>query len=345
VSRREPAEFAEAFTTNSVEAFLNELDRAWPESWTVERTFSIAGLEVAVRYATVELDRFFSPALDHVRTSPSTDPDLTIEVADSRTAGVAEPAGFTPGGHSLATADRMGVFFQYERVLNLYDPAGGRARLWIEDYSALPPGERGTPFRHLLGWLLADHSMELVHAGAVGLDGNGVLLIGRGGSGKSTTALACLNDGFDFIAEDYTAVSLEGPTAHTLFSTAKLDRKHSERNPDLLPPNLGRITVDNKEMAFLADAYRDRLVGSISIAAIVKPTIGPGIASHPERIGGAAAVAYLAPSTIFQLPGRSEQVLATIASLVRAVPTYSLTLGSDLASIPRALRRLLESLE
>lgn len=41
-----------------------------------------------------------------------------------------------------------------------------------------------------------------LHAGCVGLQGNGILLIGESGAGKSTLALQCLLQGMDFLAED-----------------------------------------------------------------------------------------------------------------------------------------------
>jgi hypothetical protein len=41
-----------------------------------------------------------------------------------------------------------------------------------------------------------------LHAACVGLDGRGILLMGSSGAGKSTVALQCLLEGFDFLSED-----------------------------------------------------------------------------------------------------------------------------------------------
>jgi hypothetical protein len=51
---------------------------------------------------------------------------------------------------------------------------------------------------------LASRAQRLVplHAACVGLNGRGVLLLGSSGSGKSTVALHCLLNGFDFLSED-----------------------------------------------------------------------------------------------------------------------------------------------
>jgi hypothetical protein len=51
---------------------------------------------------------------------------------------------------------------------------------------------------------LASRAQHLVplHAACVGTDGRGILLMGLSGSGKTTIALHCLLNGFDFLSED-----------------------------------------------------------------------------------------------------------------------------------------------
>lgn len=48
-----------------------------------------------------------------------------------------------------------------------------------------------------------DNDFLLFHGASVGAGGNGAVLSGRGGAGKSTLAIACLMSGMDFIADDY----------------------------------------------------------------------------------------------------------------------------------------------
>jgi hypothetical protein len=59
---------------------------------------------------------------------------------------------------------------------------------------------------------LASRAQQLVplHAACVGINGKGVLLIGETGAGKTTAALHCLLNGFDFLAEDSVFVAPEG---------------------------------------------------------------------------------------------------------------------------------------
>lgn len=61
-------------------------------------------------------------------------------------------------------------------------------------------------------YLLASRAQQLVplHAACVGRGGEGILLLGSSGSGKSTVSLHCLLEGLDFLAEDSVLVDPSG---------------------------------------------------------------------------------------------------------------------------------------
>jgi hypothetical protein len=62
---------------------------------------------------------------------------------------------------------------------------------------------------------LASRAQGLVplHAACVGLDDRGILLMGQSGAGKSTVALQCLLEGFEFLAEDSVFVAADSMRA------------------------------------------------------------------------------------------------------------------------------------
>ena len=58
-----------------------------------------------------------------------------------------------------------------------------------------------------------------------------------------------------------------------------------------------------------------------------------------------AALAALAATTLFQLPGSGSAALQAMASVVRRVPRYELLLGTDVAQIPPVLLNVLSQIQ
>src|SRR5207237_110630 len=122
----------------------------------------------------------------------------------------------------------------------LWDSASTRTRL---PPTTLLPRVEDAPSRYLyrtgnLSFVFraSAHRSELsFHAAAVGNDGRGVLVVGPGRSGKSTTALACLAAGFDYAGDDYVVVSSEPPHVHSAYCAGKLAWSDLARHPALLP--------------------------------------------------------------------------------------------------------------
>jgi hypothetical protein len=191
------------------------------------------------------------------------------------------------------------------------------------------------PLLHILRGILEGSRISLMHAAAVGRPDGAVLLIGRGGSGKSTTALLALKAGWAYLADDYCAMRLEPrPTVFSLFSSAKfhfdnplttfLEQQH---NPDR-----------EKGYTMLYPRYEHQLLVSAPIRAVVLPRLGGTLGLEP--ISSAAALLALAPNTLLQL-GTRQAALSDMAALLRGVPSYALNLGDDPSAVPAALELLL----
>ncbi len=107
--------------------------------------------------------------------------------------------------------------------LCLFDCRTQRAVYWVDDVAQLPFWEIAAPFLVIFSWWAAGFGGQIAHAAAVGRSGSGLLLVGRGGSGKSTTAAACIDAGMEYVSDDYVLLTSDpDPTAHCLYSSAKL---------------------------------------------------------------------------------------------------------------------------
>ena len=88
------------------------------------------------------------------------------------------------------------------RALNVYRPSTRTGYFWTRDSTLTPWWDRAAPLRTLLHFALTGADRHLVHAAAVGTNDQGVLLPGRGGSGKSTLSVTALLDGLYYVGDD-----------------------------------------------------------------------------------------------------------------------------------------------
>lgn len=313
----------------------------------------LGGKRVLLRFAGPALLPYLVPAFRHLRddrVTPET-AELTICAWDSASTGVPLPleAGDLVAHHRRGMPDSQPpgrVLSAYRRPdpgLSMLDLDRDTGVYWIPDASSTPYEDRSGTFRAILSWWMADHGRQFVHGAAVGDARGGVLVVGKSGSGKSTTALSCLLAGLDYVGDDYCLLD-PGPPAivHSLFGSAKLHADHIERFPRLagLVTNPARLEFE-KGVFLLGDHMPERLVRSLAVRAVLVPVIVGSGPSEAVPMSPARALAALAPSTLLQLSATSTQALARMAALVRAVPAFELRLGERVDDIPEAVRRLL----
>ena len=315
----------------------------------VERSYVIAGHTVTCRFAGEPMLARLGAALRHLRTSATG--GLVVNIWDSESTGVGPPPLLGP---QSGTED--GPIYYYEghgvqalnrwRTLSVLDAESAEGWFWAPSPDAMPSWERAAPLRAILHWWLGRRGILYLHGGAVGTADGGVLVVGRGGSGKSTTTLACVASGLRYAGDDYVAVAPgPRPWVHSLYSSGKLEDHQLARFP-ALGGAVGNLERDagEKAVVFVEEAAPGAPIAGFPLRAILVPEI---VAQTPETRAvprpAAAALAALAPSTIFQLHPPQPGMLAEMGALVRRVPCFTLRLGSDLERIPEAIVELLEA--
>jgi hypothetical protein len=237
-------------------------------------------------------------------------------------------------------------FFPWYGMLDLLDTARNLGIFWAPRRSALPVWEASMPLRRLLSWWMGRHNRQFVHSAAVGTAEGCALIIGKGGSGKSTTALACLSAGLLYLGDDYIALEAGIPTvAHSLYSSAKLDEASLKRLPHLRPhvANPSR-PAEEKGLLFLHDIFPHRLRASLPVLAILLPVVTGRARTLARPASAGTALAALAPSTLFWLPYAGDAALRAMAAFVRTAPVFTLEVGTDMEQIPAAIAGLLAEL-
>jgi hypothetical protein len=232
----------------------------------------------------------------------------------------------------------------FEGCIDVFDPSGTAAwrRIGIP---RLPWWEVAAPLRNPLFWLLGNRGRFLTHAAAVGYDGKAALIVGPGGSGKSTTALTCLLAGFDYLGDDYTVTSThDGPRVDCLYGSAKLSPRGVDGMDELVRDAAEFAATDGEKLVvWPIRTFPDRVVTSAAVEAILVPTITGEPATTLAPITKADALRALAPSSILQFPAGGAAALAAMARLVEAVPCRALLLGTDRRSIPAVVAEAIDA--
>lgn len=316
---------------------------------------SLAGVSFRLRWAGERLRSAFLPSVRHLIVPDTGDPHPEILTVDTLESGCACP--LPPAGtQSNARGDVLGV--DGGRTLGAYNggvearswyPENGDTGVyWATDAARLPQYEIAAPFRTLWHWMLRAHGVHLFHAAAVGLDGRGVLLVGEGGAGKSTTALACAAAGMDYLADDYVAVSeaADGSVwAHALYARAKL----TDRSLELLPEarswaDAPRMEGEEKTLVAMDAARGVAFVRRIRVVAVLAPEVRAVAAPALEPLPAGEAARRLAVSTLRQLNHAGPSHLAAAGRILRNRPVRRLILGGPPKSATDLIAHLIRQL-
>jgi hypothetical protein len=328
----------------------------------VERDLDVAGLRIRLRGAGSRLLDELWPAVAHRAAAPSSpdghdpraDPDLTIALWDSASTGVILPRVSwmvapeeeeDPKTIRVARGEALRMSYRAsERELVALDDRANQAMVWAPDPAELTVHVRGAPFLVILHWWLPSRGVHPIHAGAVGGPDGGLLLVGRGGSGKSSTAVSCVLEGMSYAADDYVALLDPGkePAVASMYCTAKLDPTQALRFPELEPVLRAFGPPDEKVLGFVHELLPDRLAEGFPIRAILCPRVSGGTATSLQRLRPAEALSALAPSTLLGLPLTDPTVFAAMAETVERVPSFRLELGTDRSGVVAAVREVLE---
>jgi hypothetical protein len=339
------------------------LDDAAKAGGPVQQWYRIGGHDVCVRTIPEQDARRLRPALGHLALpeAPAAAAGLTISAWNGGEPSAAPILANLlrrlranwcsecgPRGEvlELHASGISAIYNAGPNVLTVVDFEQNRGWLLKLDDDAFPYWEVGSPFRFLLHEWFAARGLQYVHGAAVGTERGGVLLVGKGGSGKSTTALLCAAAGMQYAGDDYCLIDPARAWAHSLYNTGKL--KGSEdyaRLPELKglstnPDSFERGGAD-KAVYFLDAIWPDCVVEGMPLRAIVVPRITGQAASSVEPCSAFEAIVAMLPSTVAQLPAATNEDCDRMVALAEKLPAYLLHLGTDTRGIPSALTTLL----
>ncbi len=320
----------------------------------VDRDFLIAGQPVRLRFAGAGLIPYLTPAFAHLAQAHPAEPAFAIHLWESTTTSVEPPPPAWPyedfQSHGVVqpfgTQDVQAIFQLGTNTLNVLDAPRGRGFYWVRSAHLLPMYEQGAPLRWLLHLWLRRLGILSVHAGAVGAAEGGVLLVGRGGSGKSNTALATMASDLLYAADDYCLVQSDPqPAIHSLYGTGKAHAADLAHLPFLAGRASNPEQFDHeKALFFLHQHFPHKFLRSAPARAVLMPRVTGRRRTQAHLTTAAAGMAALAPSTIAQLPGVQAEDFRVLVKFFRQVPSYILELSADREEVMSVMARLITEL-
>lgn len=218
---------------------------------------------------------------------------------------------------------------------------------WTQDATMLRYYEIAAPLRMPFQWCFNSAISQMIHSGAVGTEElGGVLLAGKSGSGKSTTALNCLNSDLSYAGDDYVLVNLEPQiTAYSVFQTAKVKTYQDlERFQDLKSCVLktdGKANDEEKPVLFIGDHQPAKIIKQLPLKAVVFPRFVAGADYHLEPISPTSAFKAMITSTINQTPFADKESLQMVFQMMRNLPAYLLIFGENQTELPEIIKQIL----
>ncbi|CAK0773056.1 conserved hypothetical protein [Gammaproteobacteria bacterium] len=296
---------------------------------TLHTRFSIVGSTLA--------EALWAP-FAHLRLDDARDqtPALTVEVWASPALSDDVPTAPHPWGLVVDDPEHR-LFHDWRPESDMVlDVRAGRIVGRMEAPSRWQPDQWARPLHRLMAGVLSHAGIVMLHAALVGSGGDAVLLAGAGGSGKSTTALACLFAGLDLLGDDTIAVAIHDQEVigYSLYATALAN-----------PFYLGQHGFDCERFAPQTLANEDKPLWRLPpappwnrIRAILLPCIGGTgrTVIEPARSGDFLRAAA-AHSTFVNIQNR-YQAMEVMAEMAKRLPVWRLTLASDPAEVVARVR-------
>ena len=198
----------------------------------------------------------------------------------------------------------------------------------------------------MLAWWQASNGRYFAHGAALAVDGKAVLLVGPGGSGKSTTALRAQRAGLDFLGDDYCLVAAaetgvvdgleRGYAVASVYRTVKLRPVDGPaRETQIAANDEGRKTV------LALDPQHGGLLTSAELVGVAAVGLG-AVTAEVQRGRPTEVLRALAPTTFVQLPGIGRRSFAAFGAMLRSLPTAVVRFGPDGDEVVDTVRTLIE---
>ncbi|TDG36494.1 hypothetical protein EZJ43_08225 [Pedobacter changchengzhani] len=301
---------------------------------------SIADRLVRLNTPSANLRNLFLPSLAHLIIDVEDDnaPELTIWYAEQAhlpkklTAPIWD--GFNAQGYnSSIDEDDVQLFFQpWQKQVFLYSKSKNVGIYWVRSAEDVPWWECTFSFRIIFHLWTEALPSQLVHAGAMAKNGVGILIPGQSGSGKSTSCLNLLRNGYNYLGDDYVWVEIGAEIkVFSLYQTAKIEPENlDKRFADWKPFIVNKAEYLYQKAVFnVNDLFPKACISVSTISAILLPKVAHQIDTVFRKANPTQALMAMAPTTLHHLPHNRQNAYQKMMRISAALPSYHWDLGFD----------------
>jgi hypothetical protein len=285
----------------------------------------------------------FDPAAENIGDLIQLKVDFTFDETSLTKALEASPAD---SAH-LRRGQKHAWITRYPRhAETLLFSTQARARLFADHQSIHEASLMARPaIASISAWATSNEVFPL-HASAVSREDDGLLLVGEGGRGKTTTAIALAMCGWNLVADDRCFVNAQNEDLllHALYRTSIVTSEVANKFPELLGEHIG-VTAEGKIASYLPKTIK--FAQSAKIRGLVLLTRNNDDPYQMTRLTPHEALAAWQQAFMFTHISLSPErsLFSLLAKASRTVPAWRMNLGWDFAVIDRVLRNHVESIK
>ncbi len=195
--------------------------------------------------------------------------------------------------------------------------------------------------------LLKRQRLYSLHSAALYSNGVGYLVSGESGSGKTTTSLCMVSEGFKYVSDD--ALLLEETNgdimAHSMFNTFNIDRDLAEHFPCVVKEEDIPIKKGAKVSVNISEIFPDSFIPYLRPDVIIFPRITSDRKSQVYPIGQMEVYARLLQQTVLAVDNDvSRNQLKAIERLVKQTQGFDLLSGRDIYENPKRFISLIRDI-
>lgn len=327
----------------------NNLESSWGHLALVEnRFYQIGPFIVQLSFKSASLPPILTQAFAHLEIKSAQSIDLTVRLWDTKE--TSQPIPFLPwaklverGYQGYRENDLYFHYFETLEACSIFHRQENIAYYIIRDHKELPWWISGAPLQIILHLWLREKGMHLTHTAAISNGKTAVLLSGKGGSGKSTTSLACVAEGLYYLSEDYCILNpTPTPSALSIYQSAKWRKQTRTLFPQYEHLIVNPKTADQeKALLYYEDLFPTQIQKQAPVTSVISLRIGHGPEPVLQSQTPTATISDLLLSTVKQLPFYQPQTIEIFQQFVKNTEHYQLILCQNMKKNVEIIRKIL----